>query len=1372
MALAHCAVPACVMSRLCFWGLWPLLTWQLLWLLVKEAQPLEWVKDLLQLTSNPRGPPEPWSSMSAPPQESTENLVPFLDTDSAGELPLGPEQFSVAHQDFNDKLTLQERLPEVVPMNLKKDLAQHWSIADIKQTLQDEYSSMDTQYPGIGLSQFHLEPETQNPETLEDIQSSSLQEEAPQEAPALPPGSSMEILAQTLPNHEVTVQPPGEDQAHYNLPNITVKPADVEQGAPVQFPEEVEASAPTEPPCHPTERELSISEQEQPVDSSQTSQETPAQPPEHHEVTVSPPGHHQTQHSDLPNVSVKPPDMQLTIATEPSAEVGTSPVHQEATAQLSGPGNDVEPPTIQHGGPPLPPESPEDAGPLAIQQETSVQSLEPINNENPSPIQQEAAAEHPQTAEKGTSSLTQQEAPAETPELPNLPNVVVAQSPEHSHLTQATVQPLDLGLTITPESTTEVEPSAALTTTAPPPEHPEVTLPPSDKGQAQHSNLTQPPDLGLAITPEPTTETGHFTVLEKTTAPRPDQVQTLHRKLTEVTGPPTELEPTQDSLVQSESYAQNKALTAPEEHTNICELCTCGDETLSCIDLSPKQRLCQVPVPEPNTYHGTFTILNFQGNYISYIDGNVWKAYSWTGKLILNENYLTELYNDSYEGLLSLQYLDLSCNKIQSIERHTFEPLPFLQFINLGCNLLTELSFGTFQAWHGMQFLHKLILNRNPLTTVEDPYLFKLSAFKYLDMGTMQVPLTTIENILVMTVELEKLILPSHMTCCLCQFKNSIEAVCKTVKLHCSSACLTNTIHNPGVFMKVLQAQKKHTSTKLTIEPEAASDSNGINLSGFGSGQLDTNDERDVISALSYILPYFSAVNLDVKSMLLPFINLLSSNVSLAKIQSVGKNLQRVNRVLMGPRSILKRHFKERIRRERGAQAFAENAAKEKRLGSPAPRELRQPHIEQGPDKLVGNTIYTKPSFIQEHKAAVSSVLKPFSMGVPSASTPAKALPQVRDRAKDLTYTIFILENAKARVKNMKAKKYRFHKTCSRVAHRTLKAKKSPKFRKKSYLNRLMLAKRPPFSAVKSLINSLSQRAFSSLGDSSPQENPFPEVFAPSERFIENTNVKNTTARNADSAGTAFNLGPTIKQTETKWEYNNVGTDLSPEPKSFNYPLFSSPGDQFEIQLTQQPRSLIPNNNVRRLISHVIRTLKMDCSETHVQLTCAKLISRTGLLMKLLSEQQEVKVSKAEWDTDQWKTENYINESTEAQNEQKEQKSSELTKEVPGYGYNNKLILAIFVTEILTTLIIIFCLIEIYSHRWSSQEDGEGFSRGIFRFLPQRRCSSRSETQDESFSFRQPLWLKDMYKPLSATRVNNQAWKLHKKSSNENEIPI
>lgn len=138
---------------------------------------------------------------------------------------------------------------------------------------------------------------------------------------------------------------------------------------------------------------------------------------------------------------------------------------------------------------------------------------------------------------------------------------------------------------------------------------------------------------------------------------------------------------------------------------------------------------------------------------------------------------------------------------------------------------------------------------------------------------------------------------------------------------------------------------------------------------------------------------------------------------------------------------------------------------------------------------------------------------------------------------------------------------------------------------------------------------------------------------------------------------------PTVKQTnEPRWINHSVGTELPPKPTGFTVSKLSAPGDLFEIQLNQQLRSLIPNNDVRRLISHVIRTLKMDCSETHVQLACAKLISRTGLLMKLLSEQQEVKVSKAEWDTDQWKTENYINESTEVQSEQKGQESSEVRK--------------------------------------------------------------------------------------------------------------
>ncbi|XP_062031110.1 leucine-rich repeat-containing protein 37A3-like [Lepus europaeus] len=158
--------------------------------------------------------------------------------------------------------------------------------------------------------------------------------------------------------------------------------------------------------------------------------------------------------------------------------------------------------------------------------------------------------------------------------------------------------------------------------------------------------------------------------------------------------------------------------------------------------------------------------------------------------------------------------------------------------------------------------------------------------------------------------------------------------------------------------------------------------------------------------------------------------------------------------------------------------------------------------------------------------------------------------------------------------------------------------------------------------------------------------------------------------------------------------------DESDVISALNYllPYFSDEnlqnGEQFEIQLNQQLRPLIPNTDMRRLISHVIRTLKMDCSEAQVQLPCAKLISKTGILMKLLSEQQEEKIAKEEWDTEQWRTETYINESTEAPRGQKEQELSKLTKGAQEHGYHNKLIVAIYVTAVVTMLVIIFCLIE------------------------------------------------------------------------------
>ncbi|XP_078298261.1 uncharacterized protein LOC144615259 [Panthera onca] len=1416
-----------------------------------------------------------------------------------------------------------------------------------------------------------------SPEPPKEVEPSTQQEAPPQ--PSDPPEK-----VEPSPVQQETLSLPLEPLKEIE-PSLTQQEV---QAQPSEAPEKVEPSpilqqSPTQPPEPSKEAETPPAQQEAPVQPPEPPEEVVAQPPVHNEVTVPPLGQEQAQHPNLPNVTVQPADLELTVTPEPTVEAEQSTIMQQTLAPPED--TEVTPPhpeQVQAQHPNLTevrvqpldleltitPEPTTETEPSLTMQETPTQPPEPPKEVVQYPSQQEVTVPTPSkdqgqqptlpsvTAHRVDLGLTITPEPTteaehstpvkETTAPPPKDLEVTLAHPEqvqsqHPNLTEVTVPPMDLELTVTAGSSVETEPSPTMRDTpTQPPEPPkevvvqypfqqEVTVPTPSKDQGQHpaSPIIPFRHVELTITPEPITEAEHSTTLKKTTTPppkdlevtlaHPKQVQSQHRNLTEVTVPPMDLEipvsqqpesfetgfppTTEHPVVHFVNYTSEKAYTTltwqPEQNATtdlkICERCTCKEETLSCVGLSPQQRLRRVPVLEPDTYNGTFTILNFQGNSISHIDENVWKGYRWAEKLILRDNYLTELHKDTFEGLLSLQYLDLSCNKIQSIERRTFESLPFLKFINLGCNLLTELSFGTFQAWHGMPFLHKLIISRNPLSTVEDSYLFKLPALKYLDMGSTQVSLTTVESLLMMTLELETLILPSRMACCLCQFKNTIEVVCKTVKLHCDSACLTNGTRcdqevylrkAEGSFMKVLTARKKSASTELTIEPEkASSDIDRVSLSAFMNEQLDFNDESDVISALNYILPYFSEGNLeDVESTLLPFIKLLFSNVqegdkpvghsmndtgdpslkpgsnnstyknklrklyflenlldaeiqekiddvkkkekmamlihssllgpkfkrqifpkkletaqpqekSLDEVESVGKKFLRVNKVIKGPKGIRKRHLKElrrqNIQRKQSAQPSVENMAKERRLRTPSPgelpvahrpsksvgssfntepsfidehkaavsslmkqyfldrpsatpapkeRRLRRPSpgelpVAHRPSKLVGSSFNTEPSFVDEHKAAVSSFLKQYSLGRPSATPAPKSPPDVKKESKDLTYTIFVLEDANARVRNMKAfrpaslprKTHRFHKSRSRVVHRTPKAKLNRKSRKESSLsNRQLLAKRPPSSAVRSLINSPSREDFSSPGELSPQKNPFPELFAPSGTYRENTTVENTTAQNvseenistgnttvpeqtlpeftdrknlstANSTVTADNSMPTIKQTnDTQREYHNAGTGLPPKATGFTVSKLSSPGDLFEIQLNQQLQSLIPSNDVRRLISHVIRTLKMDCSETQVQLACAKLISRTGLLMKLLSEQQEVKVSKAEWDTDQWKNENYINESTEVQSEQRGQESRELTKEVPGYGYNNKLILAISVTVVVMILIIVFCLTE------------------------------------------------------------------------------
>ncbi|XP_078298258.1 uncharacterized protein LOC132676114 [Panthera onca] len=703
----------------------------------------------------PGHPSEPPKEVVVQPPLFQEVTVPTPGLDQARH----PSSPNVTVQPLDLELTITPEPPMEVKAStaLKKTTAPpkdlEVTFAHLEQ-VQVQHSTLNkatTQHLDLGL--------TITPEFNKEI-------ELPlpmQETPIQPPKPPEEVIGAQPPVYqEQTVLTPGQNQAqHSSLPNITVRPLDLEltitpeptvevktstvlkkttappKDLEVTFPhlEQVESHHPTltEVTVQPLDLELTITpESTTEVEPSPAMQETPDQPPEppkelvaqppvYQEAAVPTPDQDQAQRLWLPNVTVQPLDLVLTVTTEPTTDVK----HSSALQQTTAPPKDLEvtfphSEHIQHPtltkvtvkpldpGLTVTPESTTETEPSLTMQETPTQPPEPPKEVVQYPSQQEVTVPTPSkdqgqqptlpsvTAHRVDLGLTITPEPTteaehstpvkETTAPPPKDLEVTLAHPEqvqsqHPNLTEVTVPPMDLELTVTAGSSVETEPSPTMRDTpTQPPEPPkevvvqypfqqEVTVPTPSKDQGQHpaSPIIPFRHVELTITPEPITEAEHSTTLKKTTTPppkdlevtlaHPKQVQSQHRNLTEVTVPPMDLEipvsqqpesfetgfppTTEHPVVHFVKYTSEKAYTTltwqPEQNATtdlkICERCTCKEETLSCVGLSPQQRLRRVPVLEPDTYNGTFTILNFQGNSISHIDENVWKGYRWAEKL-------------------------------------------------------------------------------------------------------------------------------------------------------------------------------------------------------------------------------------------------------------------------------------------------------------------------------------------------------------------------------------------------------------------------------------------------------------------------------------------------------------------------------------------------------------------------------------------------------------------------------------------------------------------------------------------------------------------------------------------------------------------
>ncbi|CAD7679471.1 unnamed protein product [Nyctereutes procyonoides] len=431
-----------------------------------------------------------------------------------------------------------------------------------------------------------------------------------------------ELVAQPSIYQEAAVPTSAQDQAqHLWSPNVTTQPLALELTITLKPTTEVEQST--------------------------TVHQTTA-PPKNLEVTFPPSEQVQVQHSTLNKVTVKPLDLGLTITPEPTTEIKPSPTMQETPTQPPEPPKEVvvQYPFHQKGAVPTLGQA---QAPYPTSPSVTVHPVDMGRTITPEPTTQ---------VERFTTTQTTTPPPKDL-EM-TLADLEQNQS-QHPNLTEVTVPPMDLEITVTAGSNMEVEPSPAMqeTPTQPPeppkevvvqyPFHQEVMIPTPSKGEGQHpespSITFHHVGLGLTIIPEPITEAKHSATTKKTTAPYPadlevtlahsERVQSQQPNLTEVTVPvpPMDLEitvshqlessesvlppTTQHSVVHFPKYFPEKAYTTlteqPEQNVttnvNICELCTCKDEMLSCSGFSPKQRLRRVPVPEPNMDNNTFTIL-------------------------------------------------------------------------------------------------------------------------------------------------------------------------------------------------------------------------------------------------------------------------------------------------------------------------------------------------------------------------------------------------------------------------------------------------------------------------------------------------------------------------------------------------------------------------------------------------------------------------------------------------------------------------------------------------------------------------------------------------------------------------------------------
>ncbi|NXU81741.1 L37A2 protein, partial [Oreotrochilus melanogaster] len=231
------------------------------------------------------------------------------------------------------------------------------------------------------------------------------------------------------------------------------------------------------------------------------------------------------------------------------------------------------------------------------------------------------------------------------------------------------------------------------------------------------------------------------------------------------------------------------------------------------------------------------------------------------------------------------------------------------------------------------------------------------------------------------------------------------------------------------------------------------------------------------------------------------------------------------------------------------------------------------------------------------------------------------------------------------------------------------------------------------------------------FGNVNPEEEPTPtesraeQRVNPAQQFGYNLLVNSSSPAStmqqarAGDEGSSAAVPPT---TATNWKPQGEGFSFHNKPVSSDRVL--GQGELFESQVDAHLHPLVPDEALRTFLAGMARALQVDCRLPQLQLPCTKLLSRTGQLIKLLSEKQNNQGASAL--TNQCLLgENFsIGMARDTGGKDAEERNPEHTS-------SDKLLLAVLVSFIIMVNLMGICLIEVCSQARAAASQPQSHSK-------------------------------------------------------------